>query len=173
MTIEVARVGLVHSWYNGQFFVLQYRCVLETCSFRFHHDNSTGKTKFLLSSKGSLWVNTQDDKEGVLLTWMCLYCSIVSFSQEHGHANVSNQIIVKHQFHGVKYKVLHTTWMKIINNSRKSMPTSFFDYIFRVVDVAQCMAFFHGLRHHTVLILCTLIGTRNHCDVLTWIRIST
>jgi len=72
------------------------------------------------------------------------------------------------QFHGVKYKMLHTTWMKIINNSLKSI----FDYIFRVFDVAQCMAFFHGLRYHTVLILCTLIGTRNRCDGPTWIRIS-
>jgi len=36
------------------------------------------------------------------------------------------------QFHGVKYKMLRTTWMEIINNSLKSI----FDYIFRVFDDA-------------------------------------
>jgi len=41
------------------------------------------------------------------------------------------------------------------------MPTSFFEYTSRVLDVEQCMAFFHGLRCHTVLILCTLIGKRS------------
>ena len=124
LTIDVTHVGLVHSWCNGLYPAVPGTAVFSKLSLiSFTMITLWEKQNFCcLSLNGSLWVNTQDNKEGILLTRICWYCSIVFFLRNMSMQMYPSQINIQHQFHGVKYRVLCMTWMKVINNSLKSIP---------------------------------------------------